>query len=549
MSKSTKKKRATTTAPADVEADARRQQKRSRNADPKPQRRAGKAAPSLSGAAASVLSELGDGTSDEYASGGGCVFDGLYRVPWARLTPEQAAEHRNRLTLQLNGKNWLTDAPLDPIEAFCATDTHLCVPRWYGITHIDESFVSLVPEGLPLGPSQFTGELDEPGRSQLTALNRVLESLRRHGCAQLCLPPGYGKTVTALKAVSVIGKRAMVVVHTSDLADQWVERARVFLPEVRCERVSSKTKPERMEQLDIAVFTVQAVLAWLNGARAAVSPFARRNLAAFGMLIVDESHHYNAPQFSQALPYLMRPMTLALSGTPYRNDGSHELLAKHVGGVTFSVRKEYSCPVLVQILSPVRKDDGDVPPPRVLFNGKPNVSAMTNDLCAHPRRNAGLVRAILAAAATKRTLVLGDRVEHLHALEALCKATDEACDTGVVTGKVAKATRLILRERRIVFATYHLYSEAMDDPTLGCVVFATNRSNVYQALCRVIRARTLGSSPVVVDVRDVGGVWYGMLNARMRLYKREGYTITNVDECEAPETPGPEHAASGGCAL
>ncbi|CAH6420265.1 Hypothetical protein UVM_LOCUS100, partial [uncultured virus] len=133
-------------------------------------------------------------------------------------------------------------------------DRWLYVPRQYGLQHFDaRPTVDETRVGEPSDRLQFVGTLsdsmkqvrrlcrpeqrivtDTMVRLQTEALAAILERLRSPcGGAMLSLPPGYGKTVVALKAISELGRRALVVVHKEFLVEQWRERIAQFLPNAR----------------------------------------------------------------------------------------------------------------------------------------------------------------------------------------------------------------------------------------------------------------------------------------------------------------------------
>jgi superfamily II DNA or RNA helicase len=61
----------------------------------------------------------------------------------------------------------------------------------------------------------------------------------------------------------------------------------------------------------------------------------RRNLAGFGLLIVDEVHHLPAPAYRAIARRAGAPWRLGLSATPERNDGGHLDLAELIGPVVY----------------------------------------------------------------------------------------------------------------------------------------------------------------------------------------------------------------------
>lgn len=458
---------------------------------------------------------------------GKIIFDGCVKIPLDLLSVEDKKKHEANLTITLTGKNWTTKERLLPVKAYHYTKHYMVLPRHYAVGQYGTNYVQVCPTGLKLSDQTFLGELDE-GRKQVSALSAIMDNLNsKYGCAQLCLPPGYGKTITCLKAISLLGMRAMMVAHTGDLCDQLVEAASKFLPGTICLRLEATTPKERLQAADIVVFTIQSYLAWIRGGRNILSPFSDQSLSQFGTFVMDESHHFNALQFCSTIPTLMRPFTIALSGTPSRRDGSHLILAAHIGKISFEVAREYSQQVIVKILTPLNAMDDVIPATKLMYDGSVNLAAMTNELCTIEKRNNALAEAILYEARTKRMLCLSGRVEHLYQMAELCKLMDPSADVGVVAGKVKKAERLLEREKRIVFATYSLYTEGMDDPTLGGIALLTPKGDVKQAVARVMRGKDFSAAPVILDVKDVSSVWNGMYYSRIRLYNKEKYAITN----------------------
>jgi superfamily II DNA or RNA helicase len=132
------------------------------------------------------------------------------------------------------------DEPPPPID-FCApvAPGRYRIPRFYALEHLDPApgCVTELSEGAPLHQRcAFAGELLARTKQAMVA-DRIAaswarEDPRHHG-AVVTLPCGFGKTVIALNAVARAGRRALVVVPSSILATQWIERCATFLPGAR----------------------------------------------------------------------------------------------------------------------------------------------------------------------------------------------------------------------------------------------------------------------------------------------------------------------------
>jgi RNA polymerase primary sigma factor len=136
---------------------------------------------------------------------------------------------------------------------------------------------------------------------------------------------GSGKTRLAMAAVRVAiarGGRALVLVPTIDLQDQWIRQVRIHVPGARVGRLGGGG--------DADVHDHHVVIATPNSAAAVpIDPPA----GAPSLLVADEAHRYGAPTWGQAL----RPsyeMRLALTATYERaDDGVVDVLGPYFGGV------------------------------------------------------------------------------------------------------------------------------------------------------------------------------------------------------------------------
>ena len=136
---------------------------------------------------------------------------------------------------------------------------------------------------------------------------------------------GTGKTRLALAATRAAlsrGGRALVLVPTLDLQDQWVTQLRAFVPQARIGRLGGGG--------DADLFDHHVVVATPHSAAAVPVDLPP---GAVGLLVADEAHRYGAPTWAAALKpdFAMR---LALTATYERNDdGLVEVLGPYFGGV------------------------------------------------------------------------------------------------------------------------------------------------------------------------------------------------------------------------
>jgi superfamily II DNA or RNA helicase len=389
---------------------------------------------------------------------------------------------------------------------------------------------------------EFGGELRGP---QTEATSKVMAQLIRLGGAMLVLPCGFGKTVCSIWVLAQLKRRALVLVHTGALADQWVDRMRTFLPGVRVGRIQQNVVD--VDECDVVVGLVQSI---------AKRDYDRAVLATFGTVIVDEAHHIAAPWFTGALRKLPCRYVLGLSATPDRKDGLGVILPWVLGPIAFRATREAEA-VDVQMVEYVD------PPNQVELldrRGKPRCSEMLTILSENANRNAKIVACIVEHAQKGRSLiVLSERREQLMELErrllneegAVSVTTapprkrrrktdppasplrDPEPGTKLVIARVMGGTRSELRDHgfahaTVLLSTYPYAAEGIDIPRLDTLVMASPGVNVEQTIGRILRRHPHKQSPLVIDVKDAFSVFESRSWKRFRYYRSLNYTIRSV---------------------
>jgi superfamily II DNA or RNA helicase len=131
------------------------------------------------------------------------------------------------------------------------------------------------------------------------------------------LPTGAGKTFVAAMAIHETGLKALAVVPTIDLLQQWrgALAAALALP---ADEIGIFGGGEKDLQ-PITIITYDS---------AALYP---RELRHFGLLIFDECHHLPAPTYRLIAESAFTPLRLGLSATPERGDMAHMDLEELIG--------------------------------------------------------------------------------------------------------------------------------------------------------------------------------------------------------------------------
>lgn len=472
------------------------------------------------------------------------VLGAQYWAPLDSLAPGEAEWARNELTVprppSLFGAA-TTEAP-PPFEAYDATSRagFLGVPRFWGVERWG------VPARVEVGDDPG----DDPERAtrmrfaegitlrgeqhQPEAVKAVMERYGFPGAGRegaggyIKAYCGIGKTVISLYVAAALGGKTLVVVNSSTLLDQWVERVREYLPNARIGVVQQKRA--EVDGVDVVIAMHQSIV---SRGRA----YPPGTWDGFRLAIYDEAHHLGGATFSTVVQKISPPprYVLGVTATPDRFDGCHVILDWGVGGLIWGIERPRGEYVRVHILT---CDDPTVFQRRErgpYKNGAKATAQMINWLVQDEARNREIARRTAEFLRDgRRVLVLSERVAHLDALHPLVWANlhrmglhDEKT-LGVVTGKTPKAERaeILAANCNCLFSTFHLFKEGADKKELDTLVMASPITNCEQAVGRILRKCPGKQSPLVLDVSDTHGDFGDQAFRRRRFWRKSSYHIT-----------------------
>ncbi|MFO7643217.1 MAG: DEAD/DEAH box helicase [Desulfosarcina sp.] len=298
----------------------------------------------------------------------------------------------------------------------------------------------------------------------------------------LSAPTGSGKTVIGLDLIARRRQPTLVVVHTKDLAFQWIQRIEQFLhipaAEVGLIGAGKKTVGER-----ITVALVQT----LYRHSAEIVP-------RVGHIVVDECHRAPSRTFTEALTAFDCRYMLGLSATPWRRDQLSKLIFWYLGDLHHEVDQ-----VQLEQKGHILKADVVVRPTAFEPWSDPvsDYSRMLTELTADDGRNR-LIAADVAAevhAGQGVCLVLSDRKKHCETLKAILRFSFKV-DSDLLTGDLGDEARKAVLTRiqqgrvKVLIATGQLIGEGFDCPDLSTLFMATPirfSGRVVQYLGRILR--------------------------------------------------------------
>lgn len=427
----------------------------------------------------------------------------FYSLPLSGFSSEEVEEEKRQLTLQAKCS---FGAPPPPFCAWHQDAQFLHVPRFYGLDRYGPAEQDCRVDGDAIHVS-FHGSLTPV---QTKAWNTLQAKAFGPGLcgAIISLPCGFGKTVLASFIIAQRGRKACVLVHKAVLRDQWKACLETFCPGIKVGVIQGTTW--QVDGYDVVIAMVMTL---------AKRKYAPEVFDVFGTVCVDEAHHVAAPVLNQAMRFNAR-WILGLTATKDRADGLTPLLHWSLGPEGFRAERD-SEGVRVTI---AQFPSGCVA--RTTRDGKPLMSIMLNELAKNPKRNAFLADRICKMRAQGRCiLVLSDRLEQLHLLQALLRKTLPEEEVGVFRGGMRDADRTVQLQRPVVLCSYGMANEGVDKKEADTLVMATPKGRVIQCVGRVQRPCETKKSPLVLDVVDDVSVFVPLRWKRQKLYSSERYQV------------------------
>ncbi len=336
-------------------------------------------------------------------------------------------------------------------------------------------------------------------RGRLKPFQKIaVEAMLAKDFGTLSSATGSGKTVMALYIIARRKQPALIIVHTKELAAQWVDRIETFLG-IGPEAVGFIGGGRKVVGEKISVALVQSLY-----------KCADEVAKKIGFLLVDECHRCPSRTFTEAVSSFDSQFMLGLSATPYRRDELSKLIFWHLGDMHHQVDKRRLI------------ETGDVLPAEVIFRETHfetrldpvnEYSRMLAELTTDTERNL-MIASDVAAEAAKNTgicLILSDRKAHCENLQAMLRYRFKL-QSELLTGDLDVAERKNVIQRleqgrvRILIATGQLIGEGFDCKDLTTLFLATPikfSGRLLQYLGRVLRPAAGKKYARVFDYVDV----------------------------------------------
>ena len=402
----------------------------------------------------------------------------------------------------------------------CAEDftKHIALPRG----SLDEAIILMESLGIKVTIKDerlsgtkidvdFTGEL-RPEQAQ------ALKQMLRTDTGVLCAPTAFGKTVSAAAIIAERKVNTLILVHRTQLMDQWASRLSTFLG-IEEKQIGKLGGGKRKQGGFIDIALMQSL-----NRKGVVDD----RIAEYGQIIVDECHHLSAFSFEQIMKAAKARYVLGLTATPIRRDGQHPIIFMQCGPIRYRSNEKHQH----------RPFDHEVIHRNTGFRLPVETEAIHEIyafLAQSLERNQQIVIDVKTALEAGRSpLVLTERKDHLFLLAEQLKGCTEHIITlcggmGIKQRRLEmeKLTSLPSGASRLILATGKLIGEGFDDPQLDTLFLAMPiswRGTLQQYAGRLHRLHDGKKIVQVYDYIDENlPVLMRMFDKRLKGYRAMGY--------------------------
>jgi len=439
-----------------------------------------------------------------------------YTILKKELTPEQCYQIKKELI----AKPLTQSAPglgPPPITYPVYRESHkkFYLPRYYGEKKFGKPKTIQIPEGESINIA-FSGELrdiQKPATS--TYLSHVITS--QGGGGLLELGCGQGKTVLALYICAQLKKKTLIIVHKEFLLNQWIERIKEYLPSARVGRIQAQIID--IEDKDIVIGMLQSL---------SMKDYPESMFASFGLTIIDEVHHISSEVFSQVLFKIVTIYTLGLSATMERKDGTTNIFKMFLGDILYKGKQEVEHNVVVRALEYISNDSDFNEVPKD-YRGNVQYSTLISKLCEYNHRSEFILKVLkdmIQENSKQQIMILAHNKNLLKYLYDAIEHRNIATVGYYIGGMKEKALKES-ETKMVIIATYSMAAEALDIKTLTTLIMATPKTDIEQAVGRILREKHC--SPIVVDIIDKHDTLQNQWRKRKTFYKKQNYMIIGTN--------------------
>ena len=246
--------------------------------------------------------------------------------------------------------------------------------------------------------------------------------------------------------------------------------------------------------------------------------------------IVSNCHHMSSEVFCNCLKKCNTYYSLGLSGTMNRKDGLTFVFKMYLGEICFKTKEDNGeNNVLVKAIDYHVTDDDEYNEVERDFRGNIKHTTLISKVAQYEFRADFILNVIINEIRInpKQQIILLSQTKnllnYLYKLITLKNVTSVGYYVGGMKEKDLKESE----SKQIILATFSMAAEALDIKSLTTLVLATPKSDIVQAVGRIMRAQH--SQPLIIDIIDQHEPLLNQFNKRRSFYNEKNYKIIRTN--------------------
>jgi superfamily II DNA or RNA helicase len=247
--------------------------------------------------------------------------------------------------------------------------------------------------------------------------------------------------------------------------------------------------------------------------------------------VVSNCHHMGAEVFSNALFQIVTKYMLGLSATIKRKDGLSNVFKMFLGDVVYKKERESNDIVTVKGIF-YETDDETFSKVEYNFRGQVHYALMIKKLCEFNRRTEFILQVLqdsLKENPEQQFIVLAHNRNVLKYLHDAIEHRKFA-SVGYYVGGMKQKDLKLSEGKKVVIATYAMAEEALDIKSLTSLLMVTPKSDVRQAVGRILRKKQ--STALIYDIIDMHGLFQRQWQKRCTWYRKQKFTIMSANNSD-----------------
>lgn len=452
-----------------------------------------------------------------------------YSIYKVCLTSDIISYIKKELTVKPFTQNSIVESV--PFPVYQESDKKIYVPRFWGLKIFGQPNQVKITQGKSIN-IEFKGQLRKEPVNQEEIVDAYLNSLKTQesnyssgGSCLIELKCGGGKTILALNILSKLKKKTIIFVQKTFLKNQWIERIEEFLPDAKVGTIQGQIID--IEDKDIVIAMVQSI---------SMKSYPDSLFDEFGFTVFDETHHMASNVFCNCLKKCNTLYSLGLSGTMNRKDGLTFVFKMYLGEICFKTKEDNGeNNVLVKAIDYHVLDDDEYNEVEHDFRGNVKYTTLVSKVAKYEYRADFILNVMINEIKInpKQQIILLSQTKNL--LNYLYKliTSKNVTSVGYYIGGMKEKDLKESESKQIILATFAMAAEALDIKSLTTLVLATPKSDIVQAVGRIMRAEH--SQPLIIDIIDQHEPLLNQFNKRRSFYNEKNYKIirtTNTNYIE-----------------